>query len=424
MRTWLKWLIGVVVLAGAGTAAYKPAMKYWARRNLPVWRTASVEQGSIVSVVNSTGTVKPVLEVAVGSFVSGPILELHCDFNQEVKKGDLLAKIDPRIYKANVLRDEASLSNREADVFRVKAQLQLAINDEKRAVALRNEDKSFITQAEMDKFRFGRLSLEAQLKVADSAVEQAQATLDNSLTNLEYTEIRSPVDGIVINRKVDPGQTVAASFQTPELFVVAPEMRKEMHIHASVDEADIGLIKAAQHRAYPATFTVDAYPEKLFTGTIHEIRLNSTTLQNVVTYPVIVSSPNPDLQLLPGMTASLSFQVDQRDEVIKIPNAALRFYPLQKHVRPEDVPILEGQSLSDGQHDGQTSEKSLSADDRSQLRRERHRRHVWMVDGDLLKAVEVVTGLSDSKFTEMVEGTLNTGDVLVTGIQPSQSGTR
>lgn len=425
MRTLVKVLIALAVLAGIGAAAYKPTMDYIAKRNRPVWRTATVEQGKIVSVVNSTGAVKPKLRVAIGSFVSGPILKLHCEFNQEVKQGELLAKIDPRIYKANVSRDEAALANRKADVFRVEAQLQLAKNDEKRAIALRAEDESFISQAEMDKFRFGRLSLEAQLDVAKSAVDQAVATLENSLLNLEYTDITSPVDGIVIDRKIDPGQTVAASFQTPELFVVAPDMRKEMHIHASVDEADIGLIQAAQHQAYPATFTVDAYPEKLFRGTIHEIRLNSTTVQNVVTYPVIVSAPNPDLELLPGMTASLSFQVDHRDDVVKIPNAALRYYPNSKHVRLEDVPILEGQGLSSStsaQEEEQTSEKSLSADERSKLRRDRHRRHVWIADGDLLRAVEVVTGLSDSQFTEMLEGTLKKGDVLVTGVQPPQFG--
>ncbi len=425
MRTWIKLLMVLAVLAGIGAAAYKPTMDYIAKRNRPVWRTATVEQGKIISVVNSTGAVKPKLQVAIGSFVSGPILELHCEFNQEVKQGELLAKIDPRIYLANVARDKASLTNREADVFRVKAQLQLAINDEKRAVALRAEDESFLSQAEMDKFRFGRLSLEAQLKVADSAVDQAQATLDNSEANLEYTNITSPVDGIVINRKIDPGQTVAAQFQTPELFIVAPDMRQEMHIHASVDEADIGLIKAAQHQAYPATFTVDAYPEKLFRGTIHEIRLSSTTVQNVVTYPVIVSAPNQDLELLPGMTASLSFQVDHRDDVVKIPNAALRYYPNSKYVRPADQLILEGlgdSGSAGGQNEEQHSEKSMSADERSKLRRDRHRRHVWIAEGDLLRAVEVVTGLSDSQFTEMLEGTLKKGDVLVTGVQPPQFG--
>jgi len=423
MRTFVKAAISVAILAGAGAAAYRPTIDYLAARNRPVWRTAAVERGKIVSVVNSTGTVKPKLQVAVGSFVSGPILELHCEFNQEVKKGELLAKIDPRIYRSNVERDKAALANTEADVFRVKAQLELAVNDEKRAAALKAKDESFISRSEMDKYRFARVSLEAQIKVAESLVDQAKATLDNSMINLDYTNINSPVDGIVINRKIDPGQTVAASFQTPELFVVAPDMRKEMHIHASVDEADIGLVKSAQHRAYPATFTVDAYPEKTFTGTIHEIRMNSSTVQNVVTYPVIVAAQNPDLELLPGMTASLSLQVDHRDDVVKIPNAALRYYPIAKHVRREDLPILEGQGMpksSNVQEEAQPSANALSVDERTQLRRDRHRRHVWVPEGDLLRAVEVITGLSDSQFTEMTEGKLKAGDVLAIGVQVSQ----
>ena len=425
MRFLIKLTVVLLILAGIGAAAYKPTIQYLAKRNKILWRTATVEQGDILSVVNSTGTVKPKLRVVIGSFVSGPIKELFCGFNQEIKVGDLLATIDPTLYQANVSRDEASLASREADVFRVKAQLQQAINDEKRAIALRMEDETFIAQAEMDKFRFTRLSLDAQLKVADTAVAQAKATLENSQANLNYTKILSPVDGIVIERKIDPGQTVAAQFQTPELFIVAPDMRKEMHIHASVDEADIGWIKLAKQKKYPVTFTVDAYPEKLFNGTILEIRLAATTTQNVVTYPVVVSAANPDLDLLPSMTASLSFQVDHRDDVVKIPNSALRFYPNAKQVRPADIPILEGQAQAnpnDEQGEAQQSEKSLSAQERAQLRKDRHRRHVWVAEGDLLRAVEVTTGLSDSQFTEMVTGKLQKGDMLVTGVQALPTG--
>lgn len=421
MRIFLRLALVVAILGGLGFAGYRPALDYWAKRNLPLWRTANVEEGGMIAVVNSTGSVKPKLQVAIGSFVSGPILDLYCGFNDEVKKDQLLAKIDPKIYEANASRDRASLANREADVFRVKAQLQLAINDEKRAIALKAEDATFIAQAEMDKIKFNRMSLEAQLKVAITAVDQARATLENSLANVEYTNITSPVDGIVIKRSIDPGQTLAAQFQTPELFIVAPDMRTEMHIHASVDEADIGLIKDAQARKYPVTFTVDAYPNTLFEGGIHEVRLSSTTLQNVVTYPVLVTAPNPDLKLLPGMTASISFQVDHRDNVIKIPNSALRFYPLAKHVRPADLPILEGNlEINKPEEDEQKTDTSLSAMERAQLRKERNRRHVWVSDGLLLRAVEVTTGLSDSKFTEMVSGNLKPGDQLVTGIKPPQ----
>ena len=207
---------------------------------------------------------------------------------------------------------------------------------------MRTRGGSYISQADFDKFKYARMTLEAQLKVAQATVDQARASLETSLANLNYTEIRSPVDGIVINRKIEPGQTVAAQFQTPELFIVAPDIRKEIHVHASVDEADIGLIKEAQAKKYPVNFTVDAYPDKIFKGNVQEIRLSSTTTQNVVTYPVVVSTSNPDLELLPGMTASLSFQVNERTNVIKVPNAALRFYPAANQVRPQDAPILEG----------------------------------------------------------------------------------
>lgn len=415
MRTLLVLAALVVVGVGALAAGYHPARQWWARRSAPQWRTAEVTRGDIIAVVNATGTIKPVLQVSVGSFVSGPIEQLFVEFNQEVKKGDLLAKIDPRIYEANVDRDRATLATREAEVARVKALLQQAINDEKRAYALRAEDPAFIAQAELDKVRFNRMSLEAQLEVAETSVEQARAQLDLSIANLNYTNITSPVDGIVINRKIDPGQTVVAQFQTPELFIVAPDMRQKMHVHASVDEADIGLIRQAQQRGLPVTFTVDAYPDELFQGTIEEIRFSSTTTQNVVTYPVVVAAPNPDLKLLPGMTASISFEVDRRSDVVKLPNAALRFFPQPQHVRLEDRHLVEGLQADEAQETA--AESQLSAQQRAQARRNRRLRHVWVQEDHLLRAVAVETGLSDSHHTEMVSGDLRPGDRLVIGIQ-------
>ncbi len=428
MRTLLKLLIVLAILGGLGYAAYPKVAAYLAERNKVIWRTTKVEQGAIIAVVNSTGTIKPKLQVSIGSFVSGPIKELHVEFNQEVKKDTLLAKIDPRIYASNVARDTASLANRDADVFRVQAQLQQAIRDEKRALALREEDKTFMAQAEMDKFMFARIGLEAQLAVAKTAIAQAQATLDNSQLNLDYTDIRSPVDGIVIDRKIEPGQTLAAAFQTPELFIIAPDMREEMHVHASVDEADIGQIHAAKLKNYPVTFTVDAYPDELFTGRIKEIRLSSTTTQNVVTYPVIVGAPNPELKLLPGMTASLSFQVDERANVTKLPNAALRYYPEAKYVRTEDLPILEGLASSqptEAEPSGEASAGSVvaqSARERAESRKKRSQRHVWVAEGQKLRAVPVTVGLTDGRFTEVVAGEIKPGQLLVTGIQPKVTG--
>jgi HlyD family secretion protein len=211
---------------------------------------------------------------------------------------------------------------------------------------------------------------------------------------------------------------VAASFQTPELFTVAPDMRKEMRVFASVDEADIGLIRDAQRSGQPVRFTVDAFPDDLFSGTIFQIRKNSTTTQNVVTYPVVVSAPNPDLKLLPGMTASISFQVGEKSNVVRLPNAALRFYPQREQVRPEDRALLESGNGQAVQKDEDEIEVTPSAEEKAEIRRKRSRRHVWVVDGPLLRAVEVFTGLSDSKHTELVSGDLREGDKLVTGIQP------
>jgi HlyD family secretion protein len=420
MRTFVIVLSVLGLLVGAIAAGYQPALNYWEAHNVPKWRTEEVAEGNIVSVVNATGSLKPVLQVSVGSFVSGPILDLFVEFNQEVKKDELLARIDPKIYKANVARDRATWQTRVADVARAEAVLQQAVNDEKRAYALRAEDQSYIAQAELDKVRFNKLSLAAQLEVCKASVDQAKAQLELSEANLDYTEIKSPCDGIVINRKIDPGQTLAAQFQTPELFIVAPDMRKEMYVHASVDEADIGLISAAQKKGLPVTFTVDAYPDDLFQGQIKEIRLSSATTQNVVTYPVVVGAPNPDLKLLPGMTASISFEVDRRQKVVKIPNSALRFFPLPQHVRVQDKPLLEGKTPD--KSDDQVTGVGLSAEQRAEARRQRSMRHVWVQDGFKLRAIEVQTGLSDNQYTELIGGSLKKGDKLVIGIQVQTTG--
>ena len=410
-----KTTLFLLILAGGGFAAYQPAAAYFKERNRPKFRTESTETGHIQFVVNATGTVKPVLSVSVGAFVSGPIQELHVEFNDEVEAGQLLAKIDPRLYDANVARDRAALATREAEVKRIQARLQNAINDEKRSLGLQEDNPDFISQTELDQFRFSRMALDAELIVANAQIEQAQASLKNSEANLDYTEIRAPVSGIVIDRKIDPGQTLAAQFQTPELFVIAPDMRKEMHVFASVDEADIGLIREAQESGERVTFTVDAYPGELFEGKIWQIRLSSTTTQNVVTYPVVVSAPNSDLKLLPGMTAEITFQVRERRGVIKIPNAALRYFPKKEHVREEDRKILEG--VERDQFNSENSAEEPPADERMQAELNSRKRHVWVKDGDLLKAIEVETGISDYQFTELISGDISVGQDLVVGIE-------
>ena len=411
MKSLLKIVLVLALLAGLGWAASGPLVRRWQASHRPQWRTAEVSRGEIIATVNSTGTVKPVLEVQVGTFVSGPILELRADFNQLVKKGELLARIDPRIYAASVARAEAALATRQADVENASALLEQAIRNERRALALQAENADFISIKEMDSFHFSRVSLEAQLKQAKAAVSLAEADLSNAQANLDYTEIRSPVDGMVIDRKIDQGQTLAAQFQTPELFVVAPDMKKRMNIFASVDEADIGLIQRAQQEHRPVEFRVDAYPDDLFHGQIEQLRKNATTTQNVVTYPVVVSAANPDLKLLPGMTASLSFQIAKKENILRIPNEAIRFYPDRQQVRPEDRKILDGTQ----EEETEIPESQRSAADRAEASRKRNHRHVWVAEGAWLKAVPVEIGLTDMKFSELVSGLLTEGQALVTG---------
>jgi HlyD family secretion protein len=415
MKRLIRWaiILGTIFVAAWGVSG--PLGAYLKERNRVHYREAEVTRGRIVAVVNATGTVKPVLLVSVGSFVSGPIEEIFVDFNDKVEKNQVLARVDARIYKANQARDQANLATREAEVKQVQAKLKQAKRDEQRGIALRAENKDFVSIAEMDKLGFEREALEAALEVAKSSVEQAQANLDQSKANVAYTEIKSPVSGVVINRKIDPGQTMAAQFQTPELFIVAPDLR-DMRVFASVDEADIGLIHEAQQAGQPVEFTVDAWPDTLFEGKILQIRMNSTTTQNVVTYPVVIQAPNPDLKLKPDMTATISFQLREKNDVLRIPNAALRFYPQRPQVRPEDHEILDNRGSSEGESE-EDAGGTPSAEEKAERRRQRNRRHVWVIDGDFLRAVPVVIGISSSGYTELVSGDLAEGQKLVTGVQ-------
>ena len=412
LRFLIKSLLVLAVLGLVGYFSWPPIARAIAERNKPRWRTAEVKTGVITKVVNATGTVRPVKSVQVGSFVSGPIQDLYVEFNEEVKEGQLLATIDSRLFASIVTRDEAILESRKAEVQRVQATLQQAMNDEKRASILNQQKSGLIPQAEMDQYTFNRKSLEAQLAIARAAVAQAQASLVNSRANLDYCEIRSPVDGMIIDRKVEPGQTLAAQFQTPELFVIGVGMRDKMHIFADVDESEIGLIRQAAQEGRPVTFTIDAYPDDLFEGKIEEVRFSANTTQNVVTYPVVVAAANPDLKLLPGMTANLSFEVQQTGTVIQIPKAALRFYPPDiKYVHPDDRGILAGDDW--GSTDA--TPEAAPATARVAMRKRDQRRHVWIYDGEFLRAIEVHIGISSNRYGELISGELAPGTALVTG---------
>lgn len=398
------------VIAGLATAGQR-GRTYWQERNRPKFRTAEVTEGSITAVVNSTGEVKPVLSISVGSFVSGPIQALHVDFNESVVKGQLMAEIDPRLFEAAVAGDRAVLAIRRGEVKRVQSDLSMAKLDVERAERLQSRGEGYVSKVELDQFRYSLESLEAQVSVAEAGVMQAEAALENAEANLAYTRIVAPVDGIVIDRKIEPGQTLAAQFQTPELFVVSPDIREKMHIFASVDEADIGLIRAASEANQPVEFTVDAYPDMLFQGTIEQIRLSPVVTQNVVTYPVVVSAPNPDQKLMPGMTASLSFQTDQRDRCKRIPNSALRFFPDVKNVRPQDKHLVTGVKEHENENDEEVDDES--AQQKTSAAAKRALRYVWVWEEPSLRAIEVTIGVRDSQWTELVTGELKSGDALV-----------
>ncbi|MBI3463829.1 MAG: efflux RND transporter periplasmic adaptor subunit [Planctomycetes bacterium] len=408
MRRWIQLLFCLAIVGlGAIAVAHGSATDWWGLAKPPQFRTAKVDRGQIVYTVNSTGTIKPVQSVLIGSFVSGPVSAILVDFNDQVTKGQLLAKIDPRIYEASVFRDQAILDTQLADVQRVQAQLQQAKNDELRSQRLRERNRDYISDTEMDQFRFSRMALEAQLTVAEAAVKQAEANLKNSKANLGYTEILSPVDGIVIDRKIDPGQTLASQFQTPELFTIAPDMDKVMHVFASVDEADIGMIRRAQETNQPVKFDVDAYPEDEFHGTIYQIRKSSTTTNNVVTYPVVIAAPNPDLKLLPGMTADIEFQIEVLDDVVRLPNAALLYYPPPELVRQQDRGLVDA---------------SMKNAPEARKKRRADQRHVWVAEGKLLRAVPVRVGLTDGQFTQLVSGDVQPGQSLVTALESDLRG--
>lgn len=312
------------------------------------FRVVKVERGEISSIVTATGTINPVVTVLVGSQVSGTIKALYADFNSRVKEGEMVAQIDPAIFeaqveqgRANVLNAQANFLNAQANLKNAQANLvkaEVAVSDTKRTLDRNRElmEKKVIAQAALDTAQTNYDSATAQVEVAKAQVESAKSQVESFKaqveqtkaalkvveTNLRYTTIRSPVNGIVISRNVDVGQTVAASLQAPTLFSIAKDLT-EMQVDTNVSEADIGRIAKGQE----ATFTVDAYPDRTFRGSVSEIRNAPITIQNVVTYDVIIQVENRDLKLKPGMTANVSIYIAHKEGVLKIPNAVLRFRP-------------------------------------------------------------------------------------------------
>ena len=413
MRRVLFWMVVLGIAAGAArsaTAAFraKPPLA-------KTYRMAAVRRGDVTEVVKSSGTVQPVQSVQVGSFVSGPISHIYVNFNAEVKKGQLLATIDELIPKANLAQAKAALASAQANLLQADAKLEQTKRDWKRAQDLL--PKKAIADSDYDLSKSAYETAVAGVAVARATIEQCDAAVAMAETNLGYTKIVSPVDGIVTDRKVDPGQTLASTYQTPVLFVVAPDLKKRVYVLASVDEADIGMIRDAQARKQPVTFAVDAYPKDKFAGKIWEVRLTPTTTQNVVTYTVVVEAANAELKLLPGMTANLSFQITTRKGVLRVPNAALRFFPKKPgEVRPGDRRLVEDKP-SEGEESADAAADHSAAEDRPAKERHAKKRYVWIADGEALAAVEVEPGLSDDAATELVSGNLKEGQLLVTGVR-------
>ena len=308
-----------LLLLGAGISTYF----YYTLRTItipPEVTTVTVTLGSVVDTVGATGSLEAVTTVQVGSEVSGAILQLYADFNSIVRRGDVIARLDPSLFETQTGQARANLVRAEADLER----LRVSIDDAKVKLA-RAEDlaaQNLIPQTELEAAQVTLRSTEAQLRSSHAQMTQAEASLNQAEVNLEHTVITAPIDGIVISRAVDVGQTVSASMQAPTLFVLAADLTK-MRVNASIDEADVGRIRPGQ----VVWFTVDAYPGEDFEGRVSQVRLEAVVVQNVVTYATVIDVPNPDLKLKPGMTATVTLEIARRDDVIRIPNTALRFRP-------------------------------------------------------------------------------------------------
>lgn len=385
----------------------------------PQYRLARVERGPLTAAVAASGTLNAVATVQVGSQISGQVKEIHADFNTQVKAGQVIARIDPETFELRVTQARADLDAAQSAVAvarsglaaqmaergRVKVTLADAQRDYGRKRAL--VEKSFISPSELDKARTlleatreQLKAVEAQMRVGEAqvrsalaAVKQRESLLKQAQVDLERTIIRAPVDGTVILRNVDAGQTVAASLQAPVLFTIARDLR-DMQVEAAIDEADVGRLRTG----LPATFTVDAFPRRSFAGEIVQIRKSPVNVQNVVSYTVVISARNPDLALLPGMTANVRVVVEQRADALKVPNAALRFRPAdeaQARPKPRSGATATGQGAG-------------------------HAGRVWVPEGRGARAVDVRLGLSDGLSTEVISGQLQEGAEVVVGLAANE----
>ncbi len=335
------------------------------------YETKELKLCTITEVVEASGTINPVNTVSVGSTVSGLIKAIYVDYNSVVKKGQLLAQIDPANFEATVQQNRAQISSAQADLARIEAQLEMTRKTYNRYKNL--YQKNFIAKSELDQAESDYLSNLAQLGAAKAKINQAQATYKTALTNLGYTKIIAPVDGTIISREIDLGQPVAASFQAPELFTIAQDLTK-MQIEVSVSEADIGKVQEGQE----VTYTLDGYPDSVFRGKVTQVRISPTTVSNVVTYSVIVEVNNKDLKLKPGMTANVSIITSKNEDVLCAPSIALKYTP-------------------------ETSGKKYQS------------QGLWILSDNRPKRVNITTGSSDDTNIEVISKSLKVGDKVIIG---------
>ena len=368
-------LIGIVTLLaiiGAGT------WYWWVAGTPPAhYKTALVDRGPITAIVTATGTVNPVMSVQVGSQISGKITQLMVDFNSVVTKGQVLATIDPQPFQAKVSQARAALKTGRGTLAKAKNMAhQRKLELDRMTTLLRQQ---FISQADLDLAATNFRDAQAQVDVSQAQVDQAVAALASAELDLGYTTIYSSVNGSVVSRNVDVGQTVAASFQTPTLFVIAQNLT-QMQVDTNVSESDIGGVAEGK----PANFRVDAYPRQFFEGTVTQVRNAPISIQNVVTYDVVITVDNRELKLKPGMTANVTIVTAKKENPLRVPNGALRF-------RMPDIPI------------------------------DRKLTQVWVMDqAKQVRLTAITTGIADSLFTEIAEGTLKEGDTVILGIETSE----
>ncbi len=392
------WIAVGVVAVGVLTVGYR--FRDAGAKEALHFETAKVDRGRITAKVTASGSLSAIVTVQVGSQVSGRLQQINVDYNSPVKKNQLIARLDPSLFEAAYQQAKANDVAARGNLAKAQAQSADAERQYQRAKALAAE--KLVDQADLDTAGANADAARAQVQASQGALAQAQAALHQAEINLAYTKIYSPTDGVVISRSVDVGQTVAASLQAPTLFVIAEDLRK-MQVDTSVAEADIGRLRDGM----PASFTVDAYPGETFRGTVRQIRNAPQTVQNVVTYDAVIDINNADLKLKPGMTANVTFVAAERNDVLRVPNAALRFRP------GGDVLAAAGITARAGQRGpaaggAQAGGGAWQRDDKSD------RRRVWVLDQGKPRPVGIEIGVSDGSLTEIADGKLTEGSLVIT----------